>query len=79
MAERLALLDLLVDREVVLAEVRGLLLVERSHAELLMCERLLLAARRSVAVVCVVAEVRLVFFVAVSVHRVHAAEVTFVF
>lgn len=43
-AQRLALLNLLVDDREVALQVLGVLLVERSHAELLVDEGLLLAA-----------------------------------
>lgn len=54
-AQRLALLDLLVNYEVVL-HVAGLLL-EGCHAKLLVCKRLLLAAGRADTIMRVVAEV----------------------
>ena len=55
-AKRLALLNLLIDQRQWVLHVRRLLLIERSHAELLVDERLVFATRRSVAVMCVVSE-----------------------
>ena len=60
-------------------DVRRLLLVERGHAELLVDQGLVFAARRTVAVVGVVAEGRLVKVTQVGHHSVHSAQETLVF
>ena len=79
MAQRLTLLNLLVEESKRVLEMRWLLLVEGCHAELLMDEGLVLAARRSVPIVRVVAESMLVQVAKVGHHSVHTAQETFVF
>ena len=78
-SQGLSLLNLLVDESQWVLQVRRLLLIEGRHAELLVHEGLVLAARRSVTVVRVVAESVLVQVAKVGHHSVHTAQETFVF
>lgn len=84
-AEGLALLDLLIDDGEVTLQVLGVLLIEGSHAELLVDQGLLLAAGGTVAVVSVVAELKVLIVllgrgassaldIVSGVHRAHATE-----
>ena len=77
-AQRLALLNLLVDQGEWVLEVGRLLLVEWRHAKLLMGQRGVLASRGPVAVVGVVPEVRLARVAESGQDGVHTSEESFV-
>ena len=77
-AQRLPLLNLLVEERKRVLQMRRLLLVERRHAELLVDERLVLATGRPVPVVRVVSEGGLVQVAQVRHHGVDSTEEAFV-
>ena len=60
MTQRFTLFNLLVEMGQWVLQVRWLLLVKRCHAELLMGESLVLAARWSVSIMRIVAECRFI-------------------
>lgn len=79
MAERLALLNLLVNHCEVACHVLGVLLIEGRHTELLMGESRLLTAARSVAIVGIVSEVFLLLVLRKRVDSVLGTNITLVF
>ena len=72
--QRLTLLNLLVEEGQRVLQMRRLLLVEWRHAELLVNQSLVLAARGSVAVMRVVAEGGFVQVAKVGHNRVHTSK-----
>ena len=73
MAERLSLLDFLVEKSQWVVNVRWLLLIERSHAEGLVHGNVL-ATRRSVSIMGVVPETTLIQVTKVGHHSIYAAK-----